>query len=288
MGNLYGNMHFHSMHSDGIYTPTELVKIGKEEGYKALALTDHDVMSGVPEFRAECDRQGIESILGTEFTCEGWDVGFHMVALDYDPTFHEMESMLHYLSEKATFIAKEQFNYNIAKGYLHDITWEEVEEYNPGVTWFCNEPVFRTLKAKGLITDLEYWPFFRHFREYVPKYNPYRTPTAETMVRLVRDAGGIPILAHPHNQGEYVERLVDLGLLGVECSHHLLTEEESYEMREKAARYNLYVSGGTDHHGMMGGEETRFPDHNNRYHLEPMTFGVTEEEFRQIKERRLG
>ncbi|MDO4740609.1 MAG: PHP domain-containing protein [Eubacteriales bacterium] len=284
----YGNLHFHSMHSDGVYTPGELVQIGKNEGYKALVLTDHDVASGVPELMSECAKYGIETMMGTEFTCEGWGQCFHMLGFDFDPTHKEMAVMLRYLSEKATYIAHEQFDYCIAKGYFRDITWKEVEEYNPGVTWFCNEPVFRTLKAKGMVDDLGYWEFFKHFREYSPKYNPYRMPTAETMVKLIREAGGVPVLAHPHNQAKYVEGLVEFGLLGVECSHELVQPEEEKELRALAQKHNLYMTGGTDHHGDMGGEETRFPDHNNRYHLEPLTYGVTEEEFRCLKERQKG
>lgn len=288
MEKLYGNLHFHSTHSDGVYSPTELVRIGKEEGYRALVLTDHDVASGVPEFMKACRENDIETLMGTEFTCEGWGECFHMLGFDYDPNHHETAAMLRYLSEKETFISHEQFDYCIARGYFHGITWEEVEQNNPGLTWFCNEPVFRTLKAKGMMTDLDYWVFLKHFLEYRPKYNPYRMPTAETMVQLIRAAGGVPVLAHPHNQVQYVERLVDLGLMGVECSHEGVKPDEACALRELAAKHNLYTTGGTDHHGNMGGEETRFPDHNNEYHLEPLTYGVTQEEFLCLKERRKG
>ena len=285
----FANLHFHSTHSDGAYTPAELVAVGKEEGYKALVLADHDVATGVPELMALCKENGLDSMMGTEFTCEGFGQCFHMLGYDYDPNHHEMAAMLRYLSDKATFLAREQFDYCIAKGYLHDITWDEVVAHNPGITWFCNEPVFRTMKAKGQITDVEYWGFFKHFREYSPKFNPYRMPTAETMIGLIRAAGGVPVLAHPHNQIRYLDSLVEIGLMGVECSHHLLTEEEEIAFRAMAKKHGLYVTGGSDHHGLMGGISTsRYPDGNNPHACPPLAFGVTEEEYFCLKERRLG
>lgn len=284
----FANLHFHSMHSDGYYTPKELVEIGRKEGYRALVLSDHDVCSGNAELIEECRKVGIESMLGTEFTCEGWGQCFHMLGYDYDPTHREMAVMLKYLSEKATYLAKEQFDYCVAKGYFKDITWKEVEEHNPGVTWFCNEPVFRTLKDKGMVTDLEYWAFVKRFNEYRPKFNPYRMPTAETMIKLIRDAGGVPVLAHPHDQAKYVDGLVGFGLMGIEYSHPILTKGESAIMRGFAEKYDLYTCGGSDHYGLMGGEENRYADKNNKYHTEPLGFGVTEEEFITLKERRKG
>ena len=56
----YANMHLHSTHSDGVYSPTELVKIAKDEGYHALALTDHDTGSGYNELRDACEKEGME------------------------------------------------------------------------------------------------------------------------------------------------------------------------------------------------------------------------------------
>ena len=288
MSKLYGNLHFHSTHSDGIYSPKELVELGVKEGYKALVLTDHDVATGVPELMQECEKRGVESMVGTEFYCEGWDVKFHMLGFDFDPHHHEMAAMLKYLSDTATFLAHEQFDYCVKMGWISGITWDEVVEYNPGLTWFCNEPVFRALKAKGLAVDSEYPLFFKRFRTYKPQFNPYRTPTAETMFKLIRAAGGVPVLAHPHNQACYVERLVDMGLMGVECSHEAVNEADEEALRTLAARYNLYTTGGTDHHGDMGGQASRHPADNNPFHLEPMTYGVTEEEFRALKNRTKG
>ena len=65
---LYANLHLHSTHSDGVYTPTELAQLCYEEGYKAAALTDHDAVSGNKEFMEACKALGLESLFGIEFS----------------------------------------------------------------------------------------------------------------------------------------------------------------------------------------------------------------------------
>ena len=64
---LYANLHNHTTHSDGIFTPTELVKVAKEEGYKAVVATDHDTVTAYDEMKAACAAEGLETIFGCEF-----------------------------------------------------------------------------------------------------------------------------------------------------------------------------------------------------------------------------
>ena len=64
----YANLHMHSTHSDGKYSPKELAKIAYDEGYRAAAVTDHDTATAYPEFKAACDELGMECIFGVEFT----------------------------------------------------------------------------------------------------------------------------------------------------------------------------------------------------------------------------
>ena len=92
---LYANLHTHSTHSDGKYSPAEMVKVAKEEGYKALAITDHDTATAFPFLKEECDKAGLDCIFGVEFTANSELISsgyFHMVAFDFDPEYPEMKS----------------------------------------------------------------------------------------------------------------------------------------------------------------------------------------------------
>ncbi|MBR5011169.1 MAG: glycoside hydrolase family 3 C-terminal domain-containing protein, partial [Clostridia bacterium] len=108
----YANLHTHSTHSDGKYTPAELARIAAKEGYKAAAVTDHDAATGYPEFKAECDKLGIECIFGVEFTgrsktlkrADGRSENFHLTAYHFDPEYPPMKE---YLAGKAEVVFAE-------------------------------------------------------------------------------------------------------------------------------------------------------------------------------------
>ncbi len=87
------------------------------------------------------------------------------------------------------------------------------------------------------------------------------SPTSSTkeVIAAIRKAGGVPVLAHPHNQLQYIPDLVEAGLMGIETNHPDLTDEEVQQARELANRLGLYKTGGTDHHGVLGGYEWMNP-----------------------------
>ena len=105
-------------------------------------------------------------------------------------------------------------------------------------------------------------------------------PSAEEVIKVIRKADGIAILAHPNNLTQYVPELVGYGLNGIEVSHPNITEETVNLAAEAAKAYNLYRSGGTDHTGPMSG--------CNGENAIPVFNGISEEDFAVIKERRLG
>ena len=65
---IYANMHTHSNHSDGGYSPEELAAAAKKEGYGAVVLTDHDNITGFAEMQKACQVLGLETVLGVEFS----------------------------------------------------------------------------------------------------------------------------------------------------------------------------------------------------------------------------
>lgn len=289
----FANLHSHSTHSDGVFTPEELVNVAKKEGYSAISLTDHDTVSGFSELKAACDAAGMETVFGTEFSSPCPDLGmhFHIVGFNFDPLYPAMRDYLHGLSASESNQTEVLFRRGVENGYLTDITWEDVLEYNRGITWLCNEHVFRALKHKGLMTDLDYPRFFEAVygvhRGEVPPTQEFMHP--RELIRLIREAGGIALLAHPHNQLRCVGQLVEWGLAGIEVWHgDLPTNEERMDALAIAGEYNLYVSGGSDHSGLCGGQYARYEHpEETEFYLPPRSVGTTEFFFREIKEGRL-
>ena len=287
----YANLHLHSTHSDGVYSPSELVRLAKEEGYKALAVTDHDVISGIDEMVSECEKQGMDYIKGAEFTCQGFGLDYHIVGLDLDLSNKALQDYCAYMGEKETHRTKTLFDQGIERGTLKDITWDEVLEYNKGIVWFCVDHVFAAMLNKGVITLIDYNEFFMaNFTHRLPYETPYKIYSAEEVINIIKGAGGIATLAHPHEQLHTVEGLVEMGLGGIEVWHRMLTPEERVEAERLAKKHNLYISGGTDHAGLLGGLDRYEPDGKlpAKYFVPPLMHGTSEENFKAIKNRIYG
>lgn len=289
---MYGNLHFHSTHSDGVDTPYDLVKIAKEEGYKALALTDHDTATGNHELIEACEEQGLEYIVGAELTGVGFGRQFHIVALDFDLEHPKMREHLDYMAKKCVYRTKGMFDNGVHRGTIKGITWEEIVADNKGITQLCVDHVFSTMKKKGVITDGEYNDFHRNnFSYLIPFENIYHDRNVEEVIAIINEAGGIAILAHPGYEGHFghVPELVKFGLKGIETWHADHTDEAVAEAERLAKKYCLYESGGTDHSGLMGGQYKYYADKaENPYYIPSLKYGVSEENFWKIKQRVLG
>ena len=290
---IYANMHTHSTHSDGVYTPSELVRIAKDEGYGALTVADHDTITGYPEIKAECEKNGMESILGCEFTgySEEFNFTFHITAYGFDPEYPEMKDYLEKCSIATAHITKVLFERGVAEGLIPPgITWQDVLDYNPGVSWLCNDHVFRTMKAKGLATDLDYPAFFDNVygarRREVKR--PYEFLPLPELLDLIRRAGGIALVAHPHGKLSCVPALMKYGICGLEVWHEMLKDPERIEALELARDYKLYVSGGSDHEGLCGGQYAFYEDYKStRFYVPELSTGTTKEFFDEIVNRTL-
>ena len=285
----YANLHSHCTHSDGKYTPEEIVRIAKEEGYKAFAITDHDTATAWPHLKAACEKEGLDYIYGVEFTANSPLLSsgyFHMVAFNFDPEYPEMKDYLEKLSVNETFQTKHCFDRGVAEGKLTGITWEEVLEYNGDITWLCNEHLFRAMKAKGLVTDKDYGAFFKAFfgpRRYEVEL-PYGFLQVDELIDLVHRAGGIILVAHPSGQFHLIDQLLDMGLDGLEVWHADLTEEERALAFKIGAEKKLFMSGGSDHSGLCGGMYDTYEDPTTSPHyIEPMSCGVPYEYFIELK-----
>ena len=291
MKEMYANLHFHSNHSDGPDSPETLVAIAKEEGYKALALTDHDTATGNIELIEACKKSGLDYIIGAELTGIEFGKQFHIVALDFDTENEKMKEHLEYMSKKCIYRTKGLFDRGVERGTLTGITWEEILDDNKGITQLCVDHVFATMKKKGVITDAEYKTFHKNNFSYtIPFENIYHDRSVKEVISVINDAGGIAVLAHPgEKQMCYVPELVKWGLSGIETWHADHSDEEAVKAEKLAAELGLYESGGTDHSGLMGGQYKYYEGTaENPYYIPSMKYGVSKENFIKIKERKLG
>ena len=292
----YACLHTHSTHSDGIYSPCKLAEVAYHEGYGAIALTDHDTVTGNRELMEECKKYGLDSIFGIEFSTKSREChsNFHVTAFHIDPEYPELRDYLDKLSEKETDQTRILFKRGVDIGFIKGITWDEVLEYNAGISWLCNEHVFRAMKSKGLITDIEYPEFFDtcfgiHRHEVPPKHEYM---DVKELIPLIHRAGGIAVFAHPSpsvKELTHIEKMLEYGVDGIEVWHGDLNIETRRNTLRAARKYDLYVSGGADHSGLLGGEYSKYEKPEETiYYFPPTTLGTTKyffEEIRDVKKK---
>ncbi len=288
----YACLHCHSTHSDGINSPRELALIAKDEGYSALSITDHDTYTANSEAEEVCREIGIEYIHGIEFSTHirtgEW---LHLTAFDIDPTYPRMKEYLRLLSDRETDETEQLFKRAKKLGLISGIEWEEVLEFNTGITWICNEHVFRAMKAKGLITDKDYPAFFancfgkhRGEVEHICEFM-----TVDELIPLVHSAGGLAVHAHPLRQFHLLPMLVEFGLDGIEVWHAELSARERYTSLSLAREYDLYVSGGCDHDGLLGGQYARYENPEScSFYYPPRSLGTSKFFYEEIRDMKKG
>ena len=260
-------------------------KIAKSLGLGAVALTDHETLSGLPEFMEEAAACEIEAIPGVEIFARldsAGDTVFHLTGLDFDPSHPAIVAFTDMLVQKRTENTRAIFELAVEKGIYRGITWEDVIAHNRYTDWFFCTQVYYALDAMGIIplnkryetNDLAFHSPEAHAIElYIPPM--------KDVIRAIRDAGGVAVLAHPKEPAfPFVREMVDLGLNGIEISHPSISENASKLAIHASLEYNLYCSGGTDHTGPM----SSFGGANAR----PVCNGISKTEFEILKERRLG
>lgn len=289
---IYANTHNHSTFSDGVYTPEELVALAKKEGYGAVVLTDHDTVRGYYFMQKAARKHGLLTLLGCEFSTEGFGgENFHLVGFDFNTEAPEMKKLLKYCAERELKRTKVLLDWAMEKGHVKGITWQEVIDENPYNDYLCNNHIFNLLVKKHILKEEDYESFF------IPdfKYNPevdreiesiihMKHPDIEHVIKTILAADGVPVLAHGANQEKYTDDLLKMGIKGVEVKHVLLDKEASRFYTEFATEHNLYMLGGTDHHGVLGG----FLDVSDKYKVDPYEAGIDKEHFMQLYTRALG
>ena len=303
---LYANLHTHSTHSDGGYTPAQLALAAKHEGYGAVMLTDHDTVSGYAEFRLECEKLGLETLLGVEFNTpstllknQPTDVPkahvisqFHIVGMDFDPEYPAMKKYISDLCYRTTEMTRQLFENAVKRGSVSGIEWEEVVEYcdKTNMPWIGGSQLRFAMADKRIISaaDLSFLKENVYGQYKNDAEAPLEYKSEAEIIQLIHDAGGLSIIAHPHMQLFCLDALVEMGIDGVEVSHALLTEEEKDYVYKYALDKNLYISGGSDHYGICSGylERAARPEDSFAYRP-PFSYGTSKEYFEEIKNRQI-
>lgn len=247
------DLHSHSTASDGSDPPRRVVGLAVEGGLSALALTDHDTLEGVASAVEAASSTDLELIPGVELSLDYDGGGMHLVVLWLEPGSAPLQDRLAGLQA-----GRGSRNVQIVETLTRlgmPVTIDEVEREAGGGS--VGRPhIAAVMMAHGYVPDIR-TAFDLWLGKGKPAYSGRERLDPSEAIRLARESGGVPVLAHPHTLGittasEMADLLTELkraGLVGLEAMYSGYRRHERDGYSDLARRFGLVPSGGSDYHG---------------------------------------
>lgn len=240
------DLHIHTTASDGTCTPREAVRRASELGLRAIAITDHDTISGYDEAAAAGKAYGIEVVPGIEVSTK-YGVAVHILG-------YFVESLVPTLAEMVN--DRDVRNEKIAALMAADGLPVSYAEMKSRFGEAIGRPHFgRILVELGLAESVSD-AFTRYLGRDKRYFVPRRTVDIDSSVEAIVQSGGVPVLAHPFQYRkndaelrELIERCMIHGLRGIECRYSGYGADQVKYLEDLADKYRLIKTGGSDFHG---------------------------------------
>lgn len=253
------DLHTHTIASDGTYSPEELMAYALDKNLTAIAITDHDTTNGLQAAHKylqdhQITADTLELINGVEFSTNlpQYDFDVHILGL-----FLNLEDQT--FKEGLVTIIKDRERRNgimlkLVREAGYDITWQDITDY-AGDSVITRAHFAKVLIQKG---------YFNNNNEVFQKligngkvaYVPRDNVHSKFAIELIKNSGGIPVIAHPtlyglDSNGLYalIDELKGYGLVGIESVYSLYSKKQSAAMAHIANRFGLLETGGSDFHG---------------------------------------
>ncbi len=246
------DLHVHSTHSDGTYTPAELVALAAKSNLRAFALTDHDSISGVCEAQDAAVGTEIEVVSGVELSCEYNGTEVHMLGFYIDPENESFRKKLELFRRLRDERNQKMVALLAAEGL--NITYDRLLAENPDRI-ITRGNIAKYLVDHGCVKNREI-VFDRYLGDHCRCFVPREKIAATEAISLIHAAKGVAFLAHPlryHMNLEHVRKfllfLKEFGLDGVEAIYTSHQPGDERNMKAIAEKAGLMISGGSDFHG---------------------------------------
>lgn len=245
--NRTADLHLHTCFSDGTERPRRVVELAHAAGLSAIAITDHDILDGYHEAAAAAQEHGLELIPGLEMSASQDGREVHVLGFFVDLNHRAFQQRL--ADQRTRRIARIRDMVARLQQLGLVITPEEVlaaaQEGAVG-----RPHVAQALVRRGYVSTSRE-AFDRYIGANGPAYIPGSPLDPKEAIQSIRQAGGIPVLAHPIylKDDTMIERLHQDGLVGLEVYHSSHTPQDIHRYEQLADRLGLLRTGGTDYHG---------------------------------------
>jgi hypothetical protein len=247
------DLHLHTHHSDGTFAPEEVVRRAKSLKMTTISITDHDTLSALPAARAAAgpstgSGQGLEILTGIELTATSHDRELHVLGYgfrDEDPAMRDYIRRAQERRHGRIHLMIDQLN---ARGIK--VTRAEVEAIAGEGTSIGRPHLAEALLKRQVVHSLNE-AFDRYIGDHAPCFVRDAILTTADAALLIRQAGGIAVLAHPYRlvEDDWIPEIVANGIQGIEAYHSDHDPSVTQHYREIAREFNLLTTGGSDCHG---------------------------------------
>ena len=246
------DLHLHTRYSDGSLTPAEVVTLAHQAGVTAVAVTDHDIVDGIPHAIEAATELGLEVVPGVELSSRLNGQELHVLGYFFDwqdKTFRD-----HLARQRLARHVRNPQTIERLNALGLELSEDDVRA-KAGSDSIGRPHIAQVLVEKGYVRDARE-AFDRYLGEGAAAYVPRALSDTRDVITWIRHAGGVPVLAHPtwtRCEGEPLYRLCEslkeAGLLGLEVFYSTHNRRQTSRYLELAKRLDLLVTGGSDFHG---------------------------------------
>ncbi|WP_295825672.1 PHP domain-containing protein [uncultured Veillonella sp.] len=258
------DFHMHSIYSDGVKSPEELLRHALDCNLSMMALTDHDEIDGIKALRTAQEQldpeKTIKFINGCEFSADYKDKSIHILGYRFDETNKELRDFIEYFKSKREERIDEIIRRCNNAGYF--ISKDELLKKFPKTQAYGRPHIGQLLIDGGYAKDIN-----DVFKDILRKDSPCYVPKVKVevpyIIDIIHKAGGLAVMAHPKlvTSDEYVVEMLAYDFDGMEVYHTKHNDDDVKRYKALAKEHNLFITGGSDYHGIPGKAPDQFGDY---------------------------
>lgn len=258
------DFHMHSIYSDGVKSPEELLRHALDCNLSMMALTDHDEIDGIKALRTAQEQldpeKTIKFINGCEFSADYKDKSIHILGYRFDETNKELRDFIEYFKSKREERIDEIIRRCNNAGYF--ISKDELLKKFPKTQAYGRPHIGQLLIDGGYAKDIN-----DVFKDILRKDSPCYVPKVKIevpyIIDIIHKAGGLAVMAHPKlvTSDEYVVEMLAHDFDGMEVYHTKHNDDDVKRYKALAKEHNLFITGGSDYHGIPGKAPDQFGDY---------------------------
>ena len=258
------DFHMHSIYSDGVKSPEELLRHALDCNLSMMALTDHDEIDGIKALRTAQEQldpeKTIKFINGCEFSADYKDKSIHILGYRFDETNKELRDFIEYFKSKREERIDEIIRRCNNAGYF--ISKDELLKKFSKTQAYGRPHIGQLLIDGGYAKDIN-----DVFKDILRKDSPCYVPKVKIevpyIIDIIHKAGGLAVMAHPKlvTSDEYVVEMLAYDFDGMEVYHTKHNDDDVKRYKVLAKEHNLFITGGSDYHGIPGKAPDQFGDY---------------------------